>query len=683
MAPNDFFTAVAALPYGKRLPTAVYLVDLEPERLLWELRTVCAELRSRIGIGPEFNLLKFHTDLPKISFLSYPDFFKEPHPALHAAIVVDLVSGKVRRDKYVGRANPPILHRKEAFLPLDHPDYSRFTELTHAEVAAGLLEDTESIGFKLNWERLLLGKSLGFSGHRLIERLSSGDSAKTPARAFPKIERHRTALARGRVSKPVRLMLDLGQLRRGERFFDYGCGLGSDVEAVRQLGFDANGWDPVHASQNARAEGDVVNLGFVLNVIEDPAERVEVLLQAWSLTRRLLVVSTLVQGNEDYSEFRCCSDGILTSRNTFQKYFEPAELQALIEDSIKAEAVPVAIGVYFVFRRVDDLQDFLSSRTKRFIDWESLSRRLGLFKALRARRDPYELHRELLDSFWEAALELGRIPREEEYSRLNEVRNVLGSLPKAMAFFGDRFGQQTLDAARTRRREDLLVYVAASCLRKRVPFAHLSARLQRDFRSFFGSYPEAERQATEAMFAAGDVDELELAVQQLGFGWFDPVERQYTVHRSLLDELPLTLRVFVECGARLFGDPREADLIKFHLRSRKLTFQHYDDFDREPFPVLRLRIKIDLPRMFVTVFDHSTGPDRQLLCFKERFLPPGHPGRPKMEQISDRLRKLRFDEKTIGYGPNQSEFEQLLQTQRLTKILTRRGSSGEALPNLP
>jgi len=674
MAPNDFFAAVSALSYGKRLPTAVYLVDLEPERLPWELRTVCAELRTRIGIGPEFNLLKFHTDLAKISFLSYPGFFKEPHPVLYAAIVVDLVSGKVRRDEYGKRANPPILHRKETFLPSDHPDRSRFAELTHAEEAAGLLEESERIGFKLNWERLLLGKSLGFSGHRLVEQRPACDSATAPGCVLPRIERHRTAVARGRVSKPVRLMLDLGQLRRGDTFFDYGCGLGSDVEVVRRLGFDSNGWDPVHATKTPRTEGDVVNLGFVLNVIEDPAERVEVLLQAWSLTRRLLVVSTLVQGNEDYAEFRCCSDGILTSRNTFQKYFEPAELQALIEDCIKVEAVPVAMGIYFVFRRVEDLQDFLSSRTRRLIDWESLSRRLGLFKALRARRDPYELHRELLDSFWEAALELGRIPREEEFARLNEVRDVLGSLPKAMAFFGERFGEKTLDAARARRREDLLVYVAASRLRKRVPFAYLSTRLQRDFRSFFGSYSEAERQATDAMFAAGDVDELELAVQQLGFGWFDPVDRHFTVHRSLLEELPLTLRVFVECGARLFGDPREADLIKFHLRSRKLTFQHYDDFETDPFPMLRLRIKIDLPRMFVTVFDHSTDPDRQLLCFKERFLPRNHPGREKMGQVSARLRRLGFDEKTIGYGPNRSEFDQLLRTQRLTKILTKRGS---------
>jgi hypothetical protein len=70
-----------------------------------------------LEIGPEFNLLKFHTASPEISFLAYPDFEKHPHPALKESVIVDLVTGKTRRDDYGTRANPPILHRKETFLP--------------------------------------------------------------------------------------------------------------------------------------------------------------------------------------------------------------------------------------------------------------------------------------------------------------------------------------------------------------------------------------------------------------------------------------------------------------------------------------------------------------------------------------------------------------------------------------
>ncbi|MEO0018260.1 MAG: hypothetical protein RLZZ522_1543, partial [Verrucomicrobiota bacterium] len=90
---------------------------------------------------------------------------------------------------------------------------------------------------------------------------------------------------------PVKTLLELGQLRRGDSFFDYGCGHGGDVEAIGRLGHPSGGWDPVHAPDVPKQSADVINLGFVLNVIEDPAERVEALLDAWHHTRRTLTLT--------------------------------------------------------------------------------------------------------------------------------------------------------------------------------------------------------------------------------------------------------------------------------------------------------------------------------------------------------------------------------------------------------
>ena len=70
--------ALDTLPFGKRLPGAVYLIDPgDDPRIPSFLRITVAELRKRMEIGVEFNLLKFHISSPKISFLAYPDFIKD------------------------------------------------------------------------------------------------------------------------------------------------------------------------------------------------------------------------------------------------------------------------------------------------------------------------------------------------------------------------------------------------------------------------------------------------------------------------------------------------------------------------------------------------------------------------------------------------------------------------------
>lgn len=658
-----------ALPFGKRLPSALYILDLgDDSRVPSMLRITTAELRSRLKIGSAFNLLKFHLATPKISFLSYPDFEKKPHPSLYESVIVDLITGKVRRDDYRSRANPPILHRKETFIPENHQHFKKFASLSKQEEAAGLLQETSRIGFKLNWEQALADKGLALRGHRLIE--AEHEVAAEPKR--PKqVHRHKTAIVRGELSKPIKTLLELSQIRMGDSFFDYGCGHGGDVKGLSNLGYESSGWDPMHAPDQEKLAADVVNLGFVLNVIEDPIERIDALAGAWKCTKRLLVVSTLIAGQEAYDDVRTYGDGVITSRQTFQKYFEPSEIQSLIEDTLHVDAVPVGLGIYFVYRETADLHDFLAQRSRRFIDWESLSRRLGLLRALKAKRDPYETHPELLDAFWESVLELGRIPRDDEFEELAEVRKACGSLPKALQLFVDKFGEPTFEAARQRRKEDLLVFVAASHLRKVIPFKQLSVRLQRDLRSFFGNYTNAQEQARELMFASGDEDELELAARELDFGWLDENEGHFTIHRSLLDELPAILRVYVECGARLYGDPRAADLTKIHLYSGKITFTYYEDFEDAGFPEMTLRIKVDLRRLFVNVFEHPPGDDRQLLFFKERFMAKDHPDRRKMEILSTRLRKMGVTEANVGHGISKGDFEQAIAKAGLSKDLRK------------
>ena len=315
---QEFQAAVAALPFGK----ARYLYAPDESALPEPVAFFVGKIRQRLGLGPVFNIIKLSPPDYAISFLCYPEFLTEAHPAIAESVRIHLATGTVKRTDFTSHSNQPILHRKECFLPPGHPKHGSFARLTRAEEAAGLYAEPSHIGFRANWESLLREKGLQINGHTL--RAVSLDEALPEDASVIAIHRHRTALSRTDLSKPVRVAMENGLLNEADTFFDYGCGLGSDVAGLRAMGMEASGWDPAYFPEESKRQAQVINLGFVLNVIEKPAERVSVVRDAWSLAGRTLIGSTLVHGQEEYSCIRPHADGCLTSRGTFQKYFEPA-----------------------------------------------------------------------------------------------------------------------------------------------------------------------------------------------------------------------------------------------------------------------------------------------------------------------------------------------------------------------
>ncbi len=55
-------------------------------------------------------------------------------------------------------------------------------------------------------------------------------------------------------------------------------------------------------------------------------------------------------------------DGVITTRNTFQKYYDQEELKLYIDQVLGVDALPVALGIYFVFRDEAQAQSFRASR---------------------------------------------------------------------------------------------------------------------------------------------------------------------------------------------------------------------------------------------------------------------------------------------------------------------------------
>jgi len=635
----EYDSAVSELTFGKRLPNATYVYAPSCDDLPPRLAALISGLRTRFSLPESFNVLKLSADF-SLSFLRYPTFLQDPHPVLAESVRVNLATGKAKRILYEGHANPPILHRKECFLPPAHPDIPRFARLTKQEEDAGLFANPRSIGFQANWQNLLRSKNLAYADHDL-QVLETGQAIQALSQSVT-VHRHRTAISRTDLSKPIREALANGLLLEGQTVFDYGCGLGDDACNLRALGYRVAAWDPAHCPDGEKHPADFVNLGYVLNVIEDPAERVDVLLDAWTFAQRVLLISTLIEGNELYNSVRHHSDGILTRRDTFQKYFSPAEIQGLIESALEVEAHPVSTGIYAVFRDTRDAQTFLSTRSRRQIDWEQLSRRLG-----HVRREPrsgtidiYAQNKQLLDDFWMLAIDLGRLPRPGEFERETELRDRIGSPKKALRLFTDRFGADTYEAARRQRRDDLLVYLALANFRKPIPLKHLGDRLRNDLEAHFGTYKAAQGDGLRLLLSLKDTETLLEAIASVDVGYFDETEGHFSIHRSAVETLPAPLRVFIDCGCRLYGTYRDADIIKIHARSHKLTLLSYEEFDAEPLPALKTRVKIDLARLQVQVFETPVDAHEQRLFFKERFLPQTHPDRGRMAAVADSLRSV-------------------------------------------
>src|SRR5689334_10856292 len=102
------------------------------------------------------------------------------------------------------------------------------------------------------------------------------------------IARHKTAIRRNDLSLPVKCLLRDGLLSLTKGLFDYGCGHGENITLLQAQGITCEGWDPVFRPEARLASADIVNLGYVINVIEDAAERAATLKQAWDLTNRIL-----------------------------------------------------------------------------------------------------------------------------------------------------------------------------------------------------------------------------------------------------------------------------------------------------------------------------------------------------------------------------------------------------------
>ncbi len=641
----------------------------------WVKRINRASQLAQIKPDTDYNLVRFDDRGSSIALLNYPNFFDDPFPSLCESWLIDIESSAISYRTYADSLNPPILHRKELLLLPGNPRRKIYEKLTSTAESIGLFDEPKRIGYQRQWLALVREKGFRIEGHSLVpigndESIERSEQEPTPLHADWEASRHLTALTRYGFSAPVQSLARYGFLDGRHRLFDYGCGRGDDVRELTENSISATGWDPYYAPDNPVAQADIVNLGFVINVIEDFDERVEALTRAWSLAERLLVVSVMLANQNDTrgQRFR---DGVMTSRGTFQKYFTQSEIKAFLEQVLDEEPIPVAPGVLFVFRDKDTEQRFLVDRYRsKHNRLQSLShkQRKTVKKPLRDRAtERYEVHRESLERLWDQWLALGRKPDKSEVGDLLVLTEGFGSLPKALRFLEGRKDPADIKRAAEMRVADLEVYFALNQFERRRPYKHLERGLQRDIKQFFGDYGAAQAQSRALLFQIADVKAISqacLEAAERGLGWLEPGE-SLQLHVSMVEQLHPLLRVYVGCAALLYGDYRNAELVKIHIRSGKVSLMRYEDFEGNPLPRMVERVKIKLREQDIDYYSYGEKFSPPFLFHKSRYINEEFPNYPEQQVFEEALESLKVINLS-GYGPEPDIFLDKLARHRWT-----------------
>ena len=470
------------------------------------------------------------------------------------------------------------------------------------------------------------------------------------------VARHRTAISRPKLSTPLQAAAKHGYLDGTHSVFDYGCGRGNDIAILETAGVNVSGWDPYYRPSTKLKEADIVNLGYVLNVTEDEGERRRVLSEALGLTSKLLVVSVITSRSDQTSHHIEYNDGILTDIGTFQRYFQQEEIQRLIEDVTEQEALAIGPGIFFVFVDKVEEQRFLANRRRKKHDIVHLLTLKPPSPGAKTWNEwlEFENHKEILEPLWQRMIELGRLPVTDELSEdiSNYIEREVGSVRRAAQLSQMGFEPKDFHQARLSRIEDLTVYFALNLFNKRQPYTHLPQELRRDVNVFFQSYKSAQDGAKELLFSLGDTEVIYKSCQQADerqLGFLDGSHSLH-VHSDLVEKLPPPLRTYVGCAEKLYGDVAQADLVKIHIRSGKVTFLEYESFSKAPLPRLLHRTKVNLREQQVDYFAYNDSPRPQLLFEKSKYMNNNQSGYESQRKFDNKLAKLGlFD--FNGFGP--------------------------------
>ena len=439
------------------------------------------------------------------------------------------------------------------------------------------------------------------------------------------ILRHRTAIRRHGHSRPIALARANGIILQGLTVLDYGCGLGEDVQFLREAGIEAEGWDPYHRPDARIQTADCVNLGYVLNVIEDAEERRRTLRNAFELAKRVLIVSVRVDRSlADGAEF---GDGCLTSLGSFQKIYTQSGFQDYLLSVLGLKPQMASLGIAYVFKDDGAEAEYLAN--------------ISISQPRRERIDRLDRfsENEVAKAYLGMARDIGRLPLPQEFSDFGTLQDAFGSQQRIERLALDLIEPTGLHDARELKREDILTFTAMMRLRGLTlpPFRRLPMETQADIRALWPSYRAAIEEGEDFLYQIGKPDIVKSFCEHLTFGKKLPGD--YYVHRSGEQRLPALLRLLVFAARQVVGET-DYDILKLSLDGRKVSFLRYPDFDTMAHPELRFSVRVYLPTASYTVRDYSASDNPPILHRKEALVDSLYPKYSAFAELSRQEEEL-------------------------------------------
>lgn len=445
----------------------------------------------------------------------------------------------------------------------------------------------------------------------------------------------------------MRIAVEHGIFQKSRSFLDYGCGRGADVEWLLSMGWKARGWDPVYRPATRRTRTETVALTYVVNVIEDLFEREKVLQEAWRLTMGTLVVSARLDDERDDAHVRPRADGWMTNRGTFQRFYDHLELGEWIRATLGVEPVAAAPGVWYLFRRIAEREEFLAKRYMMRIPAPHQRKSDATFLD----------NRELLSGLIDFFAQHGRLPVASEITQADELIEKFGSIGRAFRVVEVVTDRNEWLLLAERRRIDLLVYLALKLFEGEYRMSDLAPTTQRDVRAHYQSLNRATEMAKNLLYGVGSLDTISLACRSSTVGKLTP--SALYIHVDAFEHVPAILKVYEACARRLIGEVPGANIIKLHRDSKKVSYLSYPDFDSEPHPGLQRSDVVDLVAQRLGSRTYRQDSNVPILHRKEEFLLRADPRWEQFHAVTqaEEAAGLYRDTSRIGY---RDQWEELI-----------------------